>query len=752
MLGKLSAMLRSREGRDSLLTYAAEGISVIGMVYVYRLAARMGKEDLDLYIIVRRTVAFIYPLLLFGAVVGVTRFVALREEASAQRRYLLAALSWIVPLALLTVLASLLIPGPLAEWIFGTENAQALAAPVGTMIAGFTLYAIGYAFLRGKGSSMLANLVQVTALAAIPLCSFIAFSELTTICWATALGWSVLAVSVLLPSSIGKRNGDTRRERSELLRYGLPRVPGDLALGALLTVPVYVTAHTNGLAASGEVGLGTTLLNLAGAVFSPLALMLLPSSASSLASGDHEGLSDRIGLLTRMTLLVAAVMVLIFEVFTGPLLQLYIGDDHLAYVPLGRIIFLGALPFGLFMGMRSVLDAYYHTPRNGINLLTSLLLLVVGCMLLSLFPTGTMGMAVVLLFALSYLGWATWRDLRFVRSELDRVAAHGTGSLRLLVVIPAPAGSNSFPFAVRQAKALARDHGAQVEFFHLESRTSVLRLLQARGRFKRMLKTHRPDVVLAYYGSVSALFTVLSSSVPVVISFQGSDLNRTPADGFVRDLMGRVFSQIAAFFSAGIVCVSEGLRERLWWRAHEAVVLPLGADMDQFKPMDKEACRGELDMQKDGTLILFNANNPGVKRLDIALEVERLVQQAGLNARLWKLEGRIPFDRMPLIVNAADVLLLCSDSEGSPSMVKEAMVCGLPVVCNDVGDTRERLRDVTPGTVTSQDASALAEAIIAVLKDGRRSNGRELAKRNGCDAAEIDARLMAHLRTMPVHA
>jgi hypothetical protein len=38
-----------------------------------------------------------------------------------------------------------------------------------------------------------------------------------------------------------------RRERSELLRYGLPRVPGDIALGALLTVPGYVALRTHGL-------------------------------------------------------------------------------------------------------------------------------------------------------------------------------------------------------------------------------------------------------------------------------------------------------------------------------------------------------------------------------------------------------------------------------------------------------------------------------------------------------------------------
>jgi hypothetical protein len=345
-------------------------------------------------------------------------------------------------------------------------------------------------------------------------------------------------------------------------------------MGALLTVPVYVVARTHGLSASGEVGFGTTLLNLAAAVFSPLALVLLPASASQLASGDHAGLSRRIGRVIWLTLAASTGMTLVFELFADPILHLYLGDNYADYVVMSRVIFLGALPFGLFVGLRSLLDAYYHTPRNGINLTYAFLILMMGSLVHFVVPTPVSFVAWVLVAALFYLGYATWRDVAYVRDELDRLAAAHDQRLRIIMVVPAAEDSGHYPHSVRQAQAFTAAHGAVVEHFHLQDRTSLIRLWRDRRRFKKLLRTMRPDVVHVHYGSVSALFAVLSSSVPVVISFLGSDLDRPRDVGAMRTTLGRLFSQVAAFFSAGIICTTQELRELLWWRQEEVQVLP----------------------------------------------------------------------------------------------------------------------------------------------------------------------------------
>ncbi len=224
-----------------------------------------------------------------------------------------------------------------------------------------------------------------------------------------------------------------------------------------------------------------------------------------------------------------------------------------------------------------MLDAYFHTPRNGVNLMAAFGILLLGSFFHLLVPTPWYTMGVVLVAAMYWLGWATWRDVRYVRSELRRLAARDPGQLRLVVLIPDKEEGSTYAASKAQAQAFAQ-RGCEVTLFHLESRSSLSKLWAARRRFKRLLREQRPDAVHVHFGSVAALFGIMASNVPVVVTFMGDDLDRTGVKGLARPWMGGLFSQLAAFFAAGIICSDENVREHLWWRQGEAAVLPLGPD------------------------------------------------------------------------------------------------------------------------------------------------------------------------------
>jgi len=258
----------------------------------------------------------------------------------------------------------------------------------------------------------------------------------------------------------------------------------------------------------------------------------------------------------------------------------------------------------------------------------------------------------------------------------------------------------------------------------------------------------RPDVVHAQFGKFTALMAAFAGA-PLVITFRGTDINRNTRYSLPRSAAGLAASQLAAFFARGIVCVSSEIRSKVLasrWRP--ALVLPTGVDLKVFRPMDRAEARRRLDYAAHERVVLFNAGrNPDVKDPVLAQAAVTHAAAKIPDVRFVVLDGSARPEDVPLYMNAADVLLLTSRTEGSPTVVQEAMACNLPVVSVDVGDVRERLAGVQGCKVlASRDPVALGAALDEILRFPRRSNGREHAAALGVEA--IAARLADFYRSV----
>ncbi len=314
-------------------------------------------------------------------------------------------------------------------------------------------------------------------------------------------------------------------------------------------------------------------------------------------------------------------------------------------------------------------------------------------------------------------------------------------TLRVLFVIPGDGQGNSMIFARRQAESVQRQ-GVQVRTFFLRSRTSPAELAREFRRFRAELRRDRPDIIHAHFGTMTALFAAMAAGdVPLVITYRGGDLNSSPEPYSLRPAAGRVLSQLAALGASHIVCVSSQLRNRLWWRRGIATVLATGADLEIFHPEARDGARQRLGWSAAERVILFNAGrDPGVKRVDLAQAAIAVARRAIPDLRCEILDGDVPPKLIPTYMNAADCLLLTSDSEGSPAVIQEALACDLPVVSVDAGDAVERLRGVRHTRIVSRDAEALGAALAEIAGTPRRTDGH--LKAAEFSATEIAARLI----------
>lgn len=283
-------------------------------------------------------------------------------------------------------------------------------------------------------------------------------------------------------------------------------------------------------------------------------------------------------------------------------------------------------------------------------------------------------------------------------------------------------------FVRREIDSLARC-GFVVDTFVLRSRTSPRIILVDAVNLLGRIRTFCPSVVHVQYGTMTSFFCALLVRTPLVITFRGSDLNPAPSMNLIHSALGRFMSQLSVLRARRIICVSEPLKRRLWWRASLCAVIPGGVDLDEFQPRPREESRILLSWPMNPPILLFNAGKePAVKRLDLAEAAYRRARSACPNLLLKVLDGTVDPGRIELALNAANCLLVTSDWEGSPTIVKEALACDLPVVSVDVGDVTERLAGVENSRVVARSAVALGDAIAEVVASGNKSGGRQAAK------------------------
>lgn len=165
-----------------------------------------------------------------------------------------------------------------------------------------------------------------------------------------------------------------------------------------------------------------------------------------------------------------------------------------------------------------------------------------------------------------------------------------------------------------------------------------------------------------------------------------------------------------------------------------------GFDLELFRPRRRESdplramfgldpatkvvgIVGRYDPAKDygnfiSAVAKVSAIEPGCRFLMIGRglddgnqELAAMIDQAGIKD-VCRLAG--PRNDVHLLISALDVFCLSSRSEGLPTVVGEAMACGVPCVATDVGDTATLLGE-TGRLVPSGDPEALAAGILSLL-------------------------------------
>ncbi|MDX2133720.1 MAG: glycosyltransferase [Saprospiraceae bacterium] len=297
--------------------------------------------------------------------------------------------------------------------------------------------------------------------------------------------------------------------------------------------------------------------------------------------------------------------------------------------------------------------------------------------------------------------------------------------MKILIIsteYPTKDSPNAVPFLKRQVDHLLKS-GVDVDVYHFIGRKNPINYFKAWKNLRKLTIKNKYDIIHSHFGQ--SAMVALPKKLPLIVTFHGSDLIGIPKPNGEYSFIGKLLQFISRQISLEadrVICVSKKLTNYLPKNINYEVI-PCGIDLDQFKPIEKDLAKEQLGIPKDHKVIFFPGNpNRPVKNFKLAQEAVSL-----LNYDSVKLIPAIdiPHSQINLFYNASDVVLFTSLHEGSPTVIKEAQACNVPIVSTDVGDVKERFNGISGNYIVSYDPKEIAAVLQNILASPNRTNSRD---------------------------
>jgi sugar transferase (PEP-CTERM/EpsH1 system associated) len=266
--------------------------------------------------------------------------------------------------------------------------------------------------------------------------------------------------------------------------------------------------------------------------------------------------------------------------------------------------------------------------------------------------------------------------------------------------------------------------------------------------FFRVFRRERPDVVHSRnWATIEAVIAAKLARVEgVVHSEHGRDLATMGPQPWRR----RFLRSFAYARADRVFCVSEELREyyseQLGWRPDSFSVISNGVDTEEFRPCPRTRLEmraklgagpstiivgtvGRLDPVKDHMVLVRAAESARQQGLDLRLvivgdgphraSIERELSRSTQLARSTTLAGDVR--NVPEWLNAFDIFVLPSISEGMSNTLLEAMATGIAPIATAVGGNRELIEHGQCGLLSPPgDPNALGNLILDLAQNQDR--------------------------------
>ena len=258
-----------------------------------------------------------------------------------------------------------------------------------------------------------------------------------------------------------------------------------------------------------------------------------------------------------------------------------------------------------------------------------------------------------------------------------------------------------------QIEALCNQFEIEYDLVFINGRKSKLNYLKSIFSINRILKQGKFDIVHIHFG-LSGFFLLFNPAlrIPAILTLHGSDTNANKSFGLFLFISRLVVKRVSK-----AIVLNEKMIKLFNKNSNKLVKIPCGINVKLFdvkrQNTNKNICIGfPGDIKRPG------------KNYNLFCDIIELVRKEGYQVEI-------------VITNLSklDCIIMTSLYEGSPQIIKEAMIASVPIVSSNVGDVKYVLKGVNNCyVVDSFEPEHFFKEVSKILKlnyNQRITNGKE---------------------------
>lgn len=374
---------------------------------------------------------------------------------------------------------------------------------------------------------------------------------------------------------------------------------------------------------------------------------------------------------------------------------------------------------------------------------------------------------------------------RFVRNQMEALAARGDWQVTVINPIGLPPPPLDRLARYRPLRGVPEvETGGAITVHHprftlvpaLSGRFNPALIARSVLPLARRLHAEAPfdlvDAQFFYPDGPAAARIAAALGLPLAIKARGSDVHYWGARPEALPAMRKAAEQAAVLLSVsqalGRDMAALGLPERTL-HVHYT-----GLDHTRFHPTPRKEARAAVaqwpkladpaPLPADARLIVSVGALIAIKGQAFAIDalpslpddvvlvlvgtgsdeaaLRQRVNDLGLGRRV-RFAGNCGHEELPLLLSAAEAMVLPSEREGLANAWIEALACGTPIVVPDVGGAREVLDRPAAGRLAPRNGAAIAKAVSEILE--ARADQTEVAASAARFSWEANAAALASL-------